>query len=123
MFLIGRGGYLLTGSFLKHKIKFVQPYVVYTLQVLGAGPECMWYYYTSLSLIIISLTLQVIVGLLTIYTTHLSNYYQRFSGNVCEDLFTNLCCCKVVPKPQDERLNVQGLIFIYLMLHGMTGFL
>ena len=26
MFLIGRGGYLLTVSFLKHKIKFVQPY-------------------------------------------------------------------------------------------------
>jgi hypothetical protein len=64
--------------------------------VLDNGPDNQEYYIPLLVLIVVSLTLQVLVGGLSIYVAHIRSYHAKFSGSLCDDLWNNLCCCKVV---------------------------
>ena len=65
-------------------------------EVLAQGKDNNRYFSVALSLIIISLALQILAGILALIVSHLRSYYAKYKDDLIEDMFENLCCCSVV---------------------------
>ena len=65
-------------------------------EVLDKGSDGVKYFTASITLIIISLVLQVMTGLMALLVSHLRSYYAKYKDDLIEDMFENLCCCRIV---------------------------
>ena len=73
-------------------------------EVLDRGQDNMRYFSVTLSLIIISLALQIIAGIFALVVSHLRSYYAKYKDDLIEDMFENLCCCSVISnRPSSSR--------------------
>ena len=82
-------------------------------QVIDSGPDNNRYYMTSIWLIAASLVCQVIAGIISIFVSNLSSYFEQFGGQPLKDCMTSLCCCKVVGKTKRKnRPKKFGLGFV-----------
>lgn len=53
----------------------------------------MPYYMISLVLVILSVSLQVVGGLISSCLNRYEAYYQKHEGDICDDVRENFCCC------------------------------
>ncbi len=65
-------------------------------EVLDKGKNNMRYFTITMTLICISLALQILAGALALIVSHLRSYYAKYKDDLIEDMFENLCCCKVI---------------------------
>ncbi len=65
-------------------------------EVLDKGKDNMRYFTVAISLICISLALQILAGILALVVSHLRSYYAKYKDDLIEDMFENLCCCRTV---------------------------
>lgn len=65
-------------------------------EVLDKGKDNMRYFSVTISLICISLALQIVAGILALVVSHLRSYYAKYKDDLIEDMFENLCCCSMV---------------------------
>ena len=65
-------------------------------EVLDEGKDKIRYFSVIISLICISLALQIMAGILALVVSHLRSYYAKHKDDLIEDMFENLCCCSVV---------------------------
>ena len=62
------------------------------------------FYYPGLTMVIISLILQIFVGALALLVGHLRSYYASHKDDPCEDFFEDICCCsRRSQKPRQRR--------------------